>query len=172
MRHPPCGMWLRRAATPSKSPCHHLVTLRRITQVTCKAGYRRRVRRLSFRPTPRVAVVAILGAAGVAHFVFPAEFDRIVPTWMPGSARTTTYASGAVELAVAVLLASRARPRFAGYLALATFVGVFPANVQSALDGGIKGAPPPLDSALAAWLRLPLQIPLLWLAWRTINDAS
>lgn len=91
---------------------------------------------------------------------------------MPGSPRITTYCSGAVELAVAMLLVSRARPKLAGYLALATFVVVFPANVQSAIDGGIRGAPPPLDSAVAAWLRLPLQIPLLWLAWRAVKDAS
>ncbi len=90
---------------------------------------------------------------------------------MPGSPRTTTYASGAVELAVAVLLASKLRPKLAGYLAFATFTVVFPANVQSALDGGINGAPPPFDSAIAAWLRLPFQMPLLWLAWRTIRDA-
>ncbi len=91
---------------------------------------------------------------------------------MPGSPRTTTYTSGAVELAVAVLLASKSRPKLAGYLAFATFVAVFPANVQSAIDGGIKGAPPPFDSAIAAWLRLPLQLPLLWLAWRVVQDAS
>lgn len=119
-----------------------------------------------------MVVASILGAAGVAHFAFPAEFDRIVPTWMPGSPRTTTYASGVVELAVAVLLASRSRPKLAGYLAVATFVAVFPANVQSAIDGGIKGAPPPFDSAIAAWLRLPLQLPLVWLAWRLVKDAS
>lgn len=94
------------------------------------------------------------------------------PDGCPVLPRTTTYASGVAELAVAVLLASKSRPKLAGYLALATFIGVFPANLQSALDGGIKGAPAPLDSAIAAWLRLPLQIPLLWLAWRTIKDAS
>lgn len=135
-------------------------------------GYGRCVRFSSFRPTPRVVVAAILGAAGVAHFAFSAEFDRIVPRWMPGSPRTTTYVSGVVELAVAILLASKVRPRLAGYLAFATFVIVFPANVQSAIDGGIKGAPPPFDSSIAAWLRLPFQVPLLWLAWRIIDDAS
>ena len=133
---------------------------------TIEDGCRRRVRCLSFLPIPRVTVAAILLAAGVAHFAFPAEFDRIVPRWMPGSPRTTTYASGGR------LLASQSRPKLAGYLALATFIGVFPNNLQSALGGGIKGAPAPLISAIAAWLRLPLQIPLLWLAWRTIKDAS
>ncbi len=91
---------------------------------------------------------------------------------MPGSPRTTTYVSGAAEMAVAILLASKARPKLAGYLAFGTFVAVFPANVQAAIDGGIDGAPPPFDSSIAAWLRLPFQIPLLWLAWKIIDDAS
>jgi uncharacterized membrane protein len=43
------------------------------------------------------------------------------------------------------------------------FVAVFPANVQMALDGGLAGAGSPANSAALAWLRLPLQIPLiLW----------
>jgi hypothetical protein len=51
-------------------------------------------------------------------------------------------------------------------LSFATLLGVFPANIQSAIDGGIKGAKPPFDSAPAAILRLPFQIPMLLDAWR------
>ena len=29
---------------------------------------------------------------------------------------------------------------------------------------------PPFDSAALAWLRLPLQFPLFWLAWRVVRD--
>ena len=36
----------------------------------------------------------------------------------------------------------------------------------AALDGGMKDMDPPFDSAAAAWLRLPFQLPLFWLAWR------
>ena len=143
-----------------------------LSHASSPARYVRAVRSSSLRPSPRTIAAAILGLAGVGHFVIPAAFDKIVPTWMPGSARVTTYVSGAVELTVAALLLSGKRRKLAGYLAFATFLGVFPANVQAALDGGINGAPPPLDSALAAWLRLPFQIPLLWLAWRTIKDAD
>jgi hypothetical protein len=31
----------------------------------------------------------------------------------------------------------------------------------------MKDLDPPFDSALVAWLRVPLQIPLFWLAYRT-----
>lgn len=120
---------------------------------------------------PRFAVATIFGAAGVAHFALPGAFDQIVPRWVPGSPRLTTYVSGATELGVAALLLRRRSQRLGGLLAMATFIGVFPANVQSALDGGIAGVPPPFDSALVAWLRLPLQIPLIWLAWRAAGAA-
>jgi uncharacterized membrane protein len=44
------------------------------------------------------------------------------------------------------------------------FVALFPANVQMALDGGTGGGL--LGSPLVAWLRLPLQIPLIvWAVW-------
>ena len=110
-----------------------------------------------------LGLAAVLGFAGVAHFVRPQFFDPIVPDWMPGSARTTTYVSGVVELAAAVLVANTRTRRFGGWFAAATFIGVFPANVQSALDGGMSGLEPPLDSPVVAWARLPLQFPLI--AW-------
>ncbi len=115
---------------------------------------------------PRFVTASILGVAGVAHFALPAAFDQIVPRWMPGPPRLTTYVSGATELGVAALLLRRRSQRLGGLLAMATFMAVFPANVQSALDGGIAGVLTPFDSPLVAWLRLPLQIPLIWVAWR------
>lgn len=117
-----------------------------------------------------IATAAILGTAGVAHFVRPGFFDPIVPKWMPGSARLVTYLSGVVEVGAAVLIANQRTRRLGGLLALATFIGVYPANIQAAFDGGMKGMDPPLDSAAAAWIRLPFQFPLFWLAWRVVRD--
>jgi uncharacterized membrane protein len=34
----------------------------------------------------------------------------------------------------------------------------------------MKGMDPPFDSALVAWLRLPLQLPLFWLAWKVARE--
>jgi len=110
-----------------------------------------------------LGLAAFIGGAGVMHFVRPDFFDAIVPEWMPGPKRTTTLVSGAVELTGALLVANPRTRRIGGWWCLLTFLGVYPANIQSALDGGITDAPGPFNTAAAAWLRLPLQIPLfLW----------
>ncbi len=126
------------------------------------------------RPQDRRALglATLIGGAGVMHFVRPELFDAIVPDWMPGAARTTTYVSGVMELTAAVLVAHPRTRRVGGWFAFWTFIGVFPANIQSALDGGIADAPEPLNSAAAAWLRLPLQIPLVLWARRVAHDAT
>jgi uncharacterized membrane protein len=96
------------------------------------------------------------------HFVRPDFFDPIVPGWMPGSARTTTYVSGVAELASAALVAHPRTRHLGAWACFVTFLGVYPANIQAALDGGMdqEGF---AGSAAAAWLRLPLQIPMvLW----------
>jgi uncharacterized membrane protein len=129
------------------------------------------LRMSSARPSAATAaLVLILGGAGIAHFARPEFFDPLVPTWMPGSARLITHLSGAVEIAAAVLLAVPRTRHFGGWFAFATFLAVYPANIQAALDGGMKDMDPPFDSALAAWLRLPFQLPLLWLAWRVAHE--
>ena len=46
-----------------------------------------------------------LATMGVLHFAAPKAFDRIIPSWVPGRARTWTYASGVAELTSAALVA-------------------------------------------------------------------
>jgi len=104
------------------------------------------------------------------HFVSPSFFDVIVPDWMPGSKRTVTYVSGMAELTAAVLVANPSTRRLGGWAALATFVGVWPANVCMAVDGGMPDAPAPMNSALAAWIRVPMQLPMFWLAYQVARD--
>lgn len=118
------------------------------------------------------ALVGILGGAGTMHFVNPEFFDPIVPDWMPGSARSVTYASGVVELVSAALVLNPRTRRFGALFALLTFLGVWPANIQAALDGGMKGLDPPMDSAAVAWIRVPFQLPMMWLAWKLAKDVK
>jgi uncharacterized membrane protein len=124
------------------------------------------------RSRAALQLTAILGSAGIAHFVKPEFFDPIVPRWMPGRARTTTLVSGAVELAAAALVLIPKTRRIGGWVALATFVGVYPANVQAALDGGMAGARPPFDSKAAAWIRLPFQFPMFAQALRVARGTA
>ncbi|MEV6808701.1 hypothetical protein ACH4NF_16920 [Streptomyces sp. NPDC017248] len=104
-------------------------------------------------------LAGLLAVAGVAHFAVPRQFDAIVPEQLPGPPRAWTYGSGAVELALAAGIAAPRTRATAAKAAAAFFVGVFPANVQMAVDW--RHRPAPLRSAALA--RLPLQVPLvLW----------
>jgi len=118
------------------------------------------------------ALVGILGGAGTLHFVNPSFFDAIVPDWMPGSARTVTYVSGVVELVSALLVANPRTRRLGALVCVLTFLGVWPANIQAALDGGMKDLDPPFDSAAVAWIRVPFQLPMIWLAWKVAQSVK
>ncbi len=112
--------------------------------------------------TPTKVLITILGAAGIAHFVIPNGFDEIVPHALPGTARMWTYVSGTAELAVTTLVAVPRTRRLGGALALVLFLAVFPANIQMAVDWSDHS----LGQRLIAYGRLPLQVPLIWLALR------
>jgi uncharacterized membrane protein len=104
-------------------------------------------------------LAGLLASAAAAHFAVPRQFDATVPRVLPGEARTWTYASGVVELALAAGVAVPRTRRVAALASAAFFVGVFPANVQMAVDWRHRPAP----QKAAALARLPLQVPLvLW----------
>ncbi|WP_129338447.1 DoxX family protein [Cellulomonas endophytica] len=120
-------------------------------------------------PVPPLArgargVVAAFLVSGVVHLVRPEVFVGAVPRVLPG-ARRLVLVSGVAELACAAgLLVPRTR-RAAGPAAAALLVGVFPANVQMALDAAAAARRSPgarTGVRLAVLLaRLPLQWPLV-----------
>ncbi|GAA2297203.1 hypothetical protein OKJ48_22190 [Streptomyces kunmingensis] len=113
-------------------------------------------------------LAGLLAGAGVTHFLAPKPFDAMVPRTLPGSPRAWTYASGAVELALAAGVAlPRTRER-AATAAAAFFVAVAPANVKMALDW--RDHPAPLRRAALA--RVPLQVPLVLWARKVARDAG
>lgn len=123
-----------------------------------------RRRRIAERDA-RIMGGALIGM-GVLHFAVPGPFDSIVPPEIPGDARTLTYASGAAEAAIgAGLLYPRTR-RVAATAAVALFVAVFPANVNTLRL--FKDKPVLLAGAAA---RLPLQIPMITTALRIRRDS-
>jgi uncharacterized membrane protein len=117
-------------------------------------------------------LAAFIGGAGLMHFVRPEFFDAVVPRWMPGRPRTTTYVSGVAELAGAVLVANPRTRRLGARWCFLTFLGVYPANIQHVIDGGISGQEGFAGSAAAAWIRLPLQLPMFAWARRVERDAT
>jgi uncharacterized membrane protein len=113
-----------------------------------------------------------MGGAGVSHFVAPQMYDPIIPKPLRGQARFLVYASGVVELACAGLLLSSRTRRAGGVLSFATILGVYPANIQAVLDGGMHHAKPPMNTRTAAIIRLPFQFPMLWEALRVARGAA
>ena len=99
---------------------------------------------------------------GVLHFLIPKRFDEIVPEQLPGGQRFYTYASGVAELGTAALLAAPATRRQGGLVATLLFLGVYPANINMAVQWRDK----PLPLRLGAYARLPLQIPMIIAAYR------
>jgi len=96
--------------------------------------------------------------AGALHFVVPGFYERIVPRWL-GSPRAWVYGSGVAEVASGLLVAVPRTRRAGAWLAAATIIAVYPANIQMAVDAGVPRSP----AGWAAWARLPLQVPLfLW----------
>ncbi|MFE6160532.1 hypothetical protein ACFQ7F_16660 [Streptomyces sp. NPDC056486] len=120
-------------------------------------------------PAPRspMLLAGLLAGAGVLHFAVPKAFDATVPRVLPGSPRTWTYASAVVEFGLAAGVALPRTRRPAALATAAFFVGVFPANVQMAVDWRRRSAP----LRAAAIGRLPLQVPLVLWA-RNVAGAS
>jgi len=114
------------------------------------------------------ALAGLLTVAGITHFAAPRFYDPLVPTVLPGRARTWTYASGAVELAVAAVVATPRTRRVGALAAAGLFVAVFPANVKMAYDWRTR--PAPLKAA--AYARLPLQVPLVFWGLRVARRTA
>lgn len=108
-----------------------------------------------------------LVAIGVLHFVAPAPFERIVPRAL-GHARLLVYLSGVAEIVSGILVGMPRSRRTGALLAAATMVAVYPANWQMALDAGF---PPRGVEGWGAWLRLPFQVPMVWIALRVARRA-
>ena len=113
---------------------------------------------------------AVMGAgyvvAGCLHFLATETYMRIMPGYLPAH-RQLVLLSGAAEIAggLGVMLPENrnGQPRRAAAWGLvALLVAVFPANLTMITEHGRF----PQVPLWAAWLRLPLQLPLLWWAAR------
>lgn len=94
----------------------------------------------------------------ILHVLVPKQFIKIIPKRL-GAPRFWNLAAGAAEGAAGALLLSSdpQKQKAGGALATATFVAVYPANINMALQAGAPTNP----AAIAAWLRLPMQFPMI-----------
>jgi uncharacterized membrane protein len=101
--------------------------------------------------------------SGVLHIVSPAGFLFLMPPFLDESlSYFLIYASGVAEIVSAVGLLLRAR--WAPLLTVATLLAVWPANIWFAID---QLGNPDTAMVVIAWVRLPLQLLLIWWAWKS-----
>ena len=105
-------------------------------------------------------IVFAFTASGILHLVNPNAFLWLMPPFLPFPIELIVI-SGVAELAAALLIL--VMHRFAPALTIAVLLAVWPANWWYAIDA-LTNKP---DLALFAWLRLPLQLPLIWWAWKS-----
>ena len=102
-------------------------------------------------------------ASGANHFIDTAFYTSIMPPYLPWHT-PLVYVSGFFEIAFGIALLMPRFTRIAAWGLVALTIAVFPANVNMALHQDMY----PQFSALALWLRLPLQAVILaWAYWFT-----
>jgi len=109
----------------------------------------------------RDGLAVMLLFTGSAHFT-PVKEDliRMTPQWVPRP-RAMVFFTGLCELAAAIGLVIPETRRAAGIALILFFIAVLPANVHAARAGiTLRGRP-----ATPLWLRVPMQILFIVLAW-------
>jgi uncharacterized membrane protein len=99
--------------------------------------------------------------SGILHFAVPKAYEAIMPDYLPAH-RPLVYASGVTELAAGAGSLHPSTRRPAGWLGLATMVGVFPANLHMAMH---PERYPKLPRA-ALYARLPMQLVFMYWIWQ------
>ena len=118
----------------------------------------------------------MLLVAGVAHFVAPAGFDKIIPPILPFEPRLWTYLSGAAELTIGAMMFAPMSKSLLGkpvrqlgvWAAFALFVLVFPANIYMAIDYADRE----IMDRVVSIARLPLQFGLFYWCWALNKDMN
>jgi len=119
----------------------------------------------------RLAARLLLGSAliyaGIGHLTFlRQEFQAQVPVWLPLDPDFVVLASGVVEIALGIGIASAgALVPWSGLLAAAFFVAIFPGNINQYVEGISAFG---LDTDQDRLLRLFFQpVLIIWALWST-----
>ena len=124
--------------------------------------------RQDLRAAAAVALGLLFLFSAVGHFAQTAAMVQMLPAWVP-QRELLVYATGVLEIGIAVALFFR-RSRMAGaWTAAAVLVAFFPANVYAALTHAPMGG--------HAWgpayllVRAPVQLFILWWTWAMVLRA-
>jgi uncharacterized membrane protein len=110
----------------------------------------------------RIALAVLFVLAGSIHFLAPQVYLKIVPPYLPAHL-PIVYLSGIVEIlgGVGLLIPSTRQAVAWGLVTL--LIAVLPANIYMATAH--LPAPGIMGQSWAQWLRIPLQLPLIYWAW-------
>ena len=97
--------------------------------------------------------------AGISHFTKKRFFLKAMPPYIPYH-EVMVFISGIAEIILGLGLLIEATKNYAAWGIILLLIAVFPANIYMATSGKFKKIPQPL-----LWLRLPLQIILIWWAY-------
>jgi uncharacterized membrane protein len=115
----------------------------------------------SWQTAARYALSTMLLFTASAHFSrMRDDLVRMMPPSFPWP-RALVFFTGLCEVAGAIGLLLPLTRRAAGFALILFFIAVFPANVRAARSGvALRGKP-----ATALWLRAPMQLLFIFLAW-------
>lgn len=108
----------------------------------------------------RILLAILFLVAGTLHFVITPVYVRIMPAYLPAP-RLLVQISGVCEILGGIGLLVPITRAAAAWGLVALLICVMPANLNMALHPGKW----PQIPVWLLWLRLPLQLPLLYWSW-------
>lgn len=125
--------------------------------------------RTTTMPWPRLLLALFFILAGIMHFVFPAQYASVMPSWLPWHAELVAI-SGMCEIAGGLGVLWRRTQSSAGIGLIILCIAVLPANVQMLINAMAEDKAGWTIALL--WLRLPLQALLIWWIWRVTRHTD
>ncbi|WP_158943497.1 DoxX family protein [Granulicella sp. S190] len=110
----------------------------------------------------RVLLSLLFLVAGSLHFIAPQRYLAIMPPYLPAHL-AMVYLSGAAEILGGLGLFLPTTRHAAAWGLAALLIAVLPANIYMAMI--YLPLPGVMGQSWAQWLRIPLQIPLIYWAW-------
>ena len=124
-------------------------------------------RRFEFALSGRIALSAMLVFTGMAHFVFTKGMFMMLPDFVPDKT-LIIYGTGILEIVAAAGLFSPKIRVVTGWLLIAFFILILPANIYAALNhidyqkGTFDG-----NGLSYMWFRIPLQC--VFICWTYLS---
>lgn len=116
-----------------------------------------------FALSGRIAMSAMLVFTATAHFAFSKGMAMMLPDFIPYKTETV-YLTGIIEIAAAVGLFIPNLRIVTGWLLIAFFILILPANIYAAIKNiDYQKGTSDGSGLMYLWFRIPLQI--LFIAW-------